>query len=345
MKLLVALMAAGLVFTSCDQPNSKSGKSKAVNETNANSYMDAMEFLRAKKEYTKLVEIIEANGLQDEFMKEEDSTIFAPTNKGFATISESNFDALLKNKAIAERIIKHHIVKGKLNNEALKAKDEVVTKLGETVPVKKTNFGGLAEADVVSPNNGFKYGFVHGINRVLMPLGEAKPDEKFPDEKVPDEQQQEQGKVPDEQQQEQGKVPDEQQQEQGKVPDEQQQEQEQQQDEKFPDEKVPDEKFPDEKVPDEKVPDEQQQEQGKVPDEQQQEQQEQQQHEKFPDEKVPDEKFPDEKVPDEKFPDEKVPDEKVPDEQQQEQGKIPDEQQQEQQQEQGQEQGQDQQQD
>ena len=244
MKLLVALLACGVAFTGCNQSDGGGSKSKAVNETSTGNYMDAMEFLRAKKEYTKLVEIIEANGLQDEFMKEEESTVFAPTNKGFETLTDESFDQLLKNKEIAERIIRHHIVSGKLSNADLKAKDEVVTKLGETVAVKKTNFGGLAEADVVSPNNGYRYGYVHGINRVLMPLGETKGDEKFPDEKVPQEQQQEQGKVPDEQQQEQ-------QQEQGK------------------------ETKGDEKFPDEKVPQEQQQEQGKIPDEQQQEQQEQ----------------------------------------------------------------------
>ena len=328
MKLLVALLACGVAFTGCNQSDGGGSKSKAVNETSTGNYMDAMEFLRAKKEYTKLVEIIEANGLQDEFMKEEESTVFAPTNKGFETLTDESFDQLLKNKEIAERIIRHHIVSGKLSNADLKAKDEVVTKMGETVAVKKTNFGGLAEADVVSPNNGYRYGYVHGINRVLMPLGETKGetkgDEKSPDEKVPQEQQQEQGKVPDEQQQEQQqeqgketkgdekfpdeKVPQEQQQEQGKVPDEQQQEQQQEQGK---------ETKGDEKFPDEKVPQEQQQEQGKVPDEQQQEQQQEQGKETKGDEKFPDEK--------------------VPQEQQQEQGKIPDEQQQEQQ-EQGQEQ-------
>ena len=293
MKLLVALLACGVAFTGCNQSDGNSSKkSSVVNETNASNYMDAMEFLRAKKEYTKLVEIIEANGLQDEFMKEEESTVFAPTNKGFESMSDASFDQLLKNKEIAEKIIRHHIVSGKLSNADLKAKDEVVTKLGETVAVKKTNFGGLAEADVVSPNNGYKYGYVHGINRVLMPLGETKGetkgDEKFPDEKAPQEQQQEQGKIPDEQQQEQQqeqgketkgdekfpdeKAPQEQQQEQGKIPDEQQQEQQQEQGK----ETKGQETKGDEKFPDEKAPQEQQQEQGKIPDEQQQEQQQEQ---------------------------------------------------------------------
>ena len=138
MKLLVALLACGVAFTGCNQSDGGGSKSKAVNETSTGNYMDAMEFLRAKKEYTKLVEIIEANGLQDEFMKEEESTVFAPTNKGFETLTDESFDQLLKNKEIAERIIRHHIVSGKLSNADLKAKDEVVTKLGETVAVKKT---------------------------------------------------------------------------------------------------------------------------------------------------------------------------------------------------------------
>ena len=100
-------------------------------------------------------------------------TVFAPTDAAFADI-QSDVDELLKpeNKAKLAKILKYHVVSGKLMAADLKDGQELTTVEGSKLKVSidgdEVMVGNaiVTSADIVASN-----GIIHVIDAVLMPKG------------------------------------------------------------------------------------------------------------------------------------------------------------------------------
>lgn len=98
-------------------------------------------------------------------------TVFAPTDVAFADI-QSDVDELLKpeNKAKLAKILKYHVVSGKLMAADLKDGQELTTVEGSKLKVSidgdevMVGDASITSADIVASN-----GVIHVIDSVLMP--------------------------------------------------------------------------------------------------------------------------------------------------------------------------------
>ena len=136
------------------------------------------------KDHTTLVAAVKAAGLVETLMSAGPFTVFAPTNDAFGMLPAGTVNALVmpENKAKLTKILTYHVVAGKLDADALKAKikegkgtAELTTvaggklwimKKGNNLILKDEN-GGMATItikDVYQSN-----GVIHVIDHVVLP--------------------------------------------------------------------------------------------------------------------------------------------------------------------------------
>jgi len=136
------------------------------------------------KDHTTLVAAVKAAGLVETLMSAGPFTVFAPTNAAFGMLPVGTVESLVKpeNKAKLTGILTYHVVAGKLDADALKAKIKegngtaelttvaggklLIMKKGGKLILKDEN-GGMATisiSDVFQSN-----GVIHVIDNVVFP--------------------------------------------------------------------------------------------------------------------------------------------------------------------------------
>jgi transforming growth factor-beta-induced protein len=120
--------------------------------------------------FETLVTAVKAAGLVEALKGEGPLTVFAPTDEAFAALPEGTLDALLKDREALGRILKYHVVPGRvLAKDAVKL-DAAETLAGERVRIDasssgvKINQARVVKTDVLASN-----GVIHVIDKVLLP--------------------------------------------------------------------------------------------------------------------------------------------------------------------------------
>jgi uncharacterized surface protein with fasciclin (FAS1) repeats len=164
--LVIALVV--LAFTSNTNPE------KTISETVAE-----------KQNLSTLLTALQAADLVEALKGDGPFTVFAPTNEAFANLPEGKLNDLLKpeNKAELAKILKYHVVSGKVYASELKGEQMVATLEGTEIKVSvhspmKGEMEGEAEyANKVMVNNAevtnadimASNGVIHIINNVVLP--------------------------------------------------------------------------------------------------------------------------------------------------------------------------------
>ena len=121
---------------------------------------------------TKLSEYLNASDLKEEILALEDITVFAPLDDAFAALSAKTYYGYLKedNKNKLRNLLNFHFVEGKFYTENITDSIKKVSLNGLDIEIKKVNgilyFNG---AEVVVSDIPFRNGYIHLINRVLIP--------------------------------------------------------------------------------------------------------------------------------------------------------------------------------
>ena len=121
---------------------------------------------------TKLSEYLNASDLKEEILALEEITIFAPLDDAFAALSAKTYYGYLKedNKNNLRNLINFHFVEGKFYTENITDSINTISLNGLGIEIKKVN--GILyfnEAEVVVSDIPFRNGYIHLINRVLIP--------------------------------------------------------------------------------------------------------------------------------------------------------------------------------
>lgn len=136
------------------------------------------------KDHTTLVAAVKAAGLVETLMSDGPFTVFAPTNAAFDMLPAGTVEMLIKpeNKAKLTAILTYHVVAGKLDADALKAKikagkgtAELTTVAGGKLWVMwkdgkfwlKDENGGMASITIKDVYQ--KNGVIHVIDHVVLP--------------------------------------------------------------------------------------------------------------------------------------------------------------------------------
>ena len=115
-------------------------------------------------------------------------TIFAPTDEAFKKIPEADLKALLADKDALTKVLKHHVVEGKVSAaDATKLDGKAAKTLaGDEAAIKvvdgKVTVGGatVTKADVAAGNS-----VVHVVDTVILPAKAEKAEAKKEEKKAP----------------------------------------------------------------------------------------------------------------------------------------------------------------
>ena len=121
--------------------------------------------------FNTLVTAVKKAGLVDALEGDGPFTVFAPTDEAFAKLPEGTVEALLKEPAKLAKILKYHVVSGRVLSTDLKpgkamvdslARQQLTIQAGETgVMVDGAN---VVKADILARN-----GVIHVIDTVVLP--------------------------------------------------------------------------------------------------------------------------------------------------------------------------------
>jgi uncharacterized surface protein with fasciclin (FAS1) repeats len=111
--------------------------------------------------------------LQEDCLQKEPNclTIFAPTDKAFAALSEEQFKKISQPENLV-KVLKYHIVQGVVSEEDVKGKTKV-TMEGSTVQITDTANGSykINDANAKHPSTVASNGVIIEIDKVLLPQG------------------------------------------------------------------------------------------------------------------------------------------------------------------------------
>ena len=136
-----------------------------------------VELASGNSSFSTLVKALKAADLVDTLAGEGPFTVFAPTNKAFASLPKGTLANLLKpeNKEQLKKILTYHVVSGAVTSKDLKSGPvdsveggKITVKVTRTkdkkVSIKLNNKANVVQANVKASN-----GYIHAIDTVIMP--------------------------------------------------------------------------------------------------------------------------------------------------------------------------------
>ncbi len=131
---------------------------------------DLLDTAKSAGNFTTLLAAVDAAGLTDTLKGPGPFTLFAPTDEAFKKIPKATLEKLLKDKDKLAKVLKFHVVAGKLM-----AADVIKLKESDTAAGSKVKFSSkgadvmidkakITKADIVAGN-----GVIHVIDTVIMP--------------------------------------------------------------------------------------------------------------------------------------------------------------------------------
>jgi uncharacterized surface protein with fasciclin (FAS1) repeats len=122
--------------------------------------------------FRTLINAVVVADLFDDLREDGPFTVFAPTDEAFAKLPADELATLLRpeNRAALRKLLKRHVVAGRLTAEALAAHGSPRSLEGTRLAVAANRHGlAVNEATVIKADIACRNGIIHVIDRVLMP--------------------------------------------------------------------------------------------------------------------------------------------------------------------------------
>jgi uncharacterized surface protein with fasciclin (FAS1) repeats len=130
------------------------------------------EVLRADSEFSTLVSLLEATGLDETLAAGGPYTLFAPTNAAFAKVPPATLEALEQDPVALKNLLLYHAAEGTYTSEQLRGMTSLATMLGPSLAINAGCPSGalfVNNAQVVGPDIPATNGIIHAIDSVLIP--------------------------------------------------------------------------------------------------------------------------------------------------------------------------------
>lgn len=119
--------------------------------------------------FSTLVAAIKAADLTATLQGAGPFTVFAPTDEAFKKLPAGTVDALLKDIPKLTKILKYHVVSGKVMAADVMKQKSAKTVEGSDVKIDASNGVKVNDATVTSPDVAADNGVIHIIDTVLLP--------------------------------------------------------------------------------------------------------------------------------------------------------------------------------
>ncbi|MDF1662599.1 MAG: fasciclin domain-containing protein, partial [Planctomycetota bacterium] len=127
--------------------------------------------------FKTLIAVAKAAGLVEALNGTSPLTVFAPTDDAFAKLPKETLDFLLtaEGEATLIKIVKNHVVVGRLSAADLIAKTKVKTLAGTTIRLRSSQAGyTISGSRILKTDLHASNGIVHVIGEVMVPKSPKK---------------------------------------------------------------------------------------------------------------------------------------------------------------------------
>lgn len=118
--------------------------------------------------FTTLVAAVQAAGLVDALKSPGPFTVFAPNDDAFAKLPPGTVQTLVQNPPQLARILKFHVVSGKLTKADLAQLGSVTSLEGSPIPINCSDGFEVKNATVLAPDIEADNGIIHVIDTVIL---------------------------------------------------------------------------------------------------------------------------------------------------------------------------------
>ncbi len=166
---LAAVALVGAVLGACSTMSTMSPRPAPAQPVAANTIVD----VAAKAgTFKTLLAAAQAAGLVDTLKSPGPLTVFAPTDDAFAKLPKGTVESLLKpeNKDQLARILKHHVVPGKVMSKDIAGKRLAAdTAAGTKLPIDARRGVRVGNAHVTTADVEASNGVIHVVDHVILP--------------------------------------------------------------------------------------------------------------------------------------------------------------------------------
>ncbi|HAO13800.1 MAG TPA: fasciclin domain-containing protein [Planktothrix sp. UBA8407] len=118
--------------------------------------------------FTTLVAAVQAAGLVEALKSPGPFTVFAPNDEAFAKLPPGTVQTLVQNPPQLARILKFHVVSGKLTKADLEKLGSVTSLEGSPIPINCSDGFEVKNATVLAPDIEADNGIIHVIDTVIL---------------------------------------------------------------------------------------------------------------------------------------------------------------------------------
>ncbi|MBF2028387.1 MAG: fasciclin domain-containing protein [Oscillatoriales cyanobacterium C42_A2020_001] len=118
--------------------------------------------------FTTLVTAVQAAGLVETLKSPGPFTVFAPNDDAFAKLPPGTIQTLVQNIPQLTRILKFHVVPGRLTQAELAELGVVTSVEGSTIPIDCSENFEVKNATVIAPDIQADNGVIHVIDTVIL---------------------------------------------------------------------------------------------------------------------------------------------------------------------------------
>lgn len=129
---------------------------------------DIVDIAVGNDSFKTLVAAVQAAGLVDALKSPGPFTVFAPTDEAFAKLPAGTIHTLLQNIPQLARILKFHVVAGKLTQADLAQLGTVTSLEGTSIPIDCSDGFEVKNATVVAADIEADNGIIHVIDTVIL---------------------------------------------------------------------------------------------------------------------------------------------------------------------------------
>jgi uncharacterized surface protein with fasciclin (FAS1) repeats len=118
--------------------------------------------------FQTLVAAVKAAGLVETLKSPGPFTVFAPNDDAFGKLPPGTIQTLLQNIPQLARILKYHVVSGKLTKADLENVDSVTSVEGSPIRIDTSDGFEVKNATVLAPDIEADNGIIHVIDTVIL---------------------------------------------------------------------------------------------------------------------------------------------------------------------------------
>lgn len=118
--------------------------------------------------FQTLVTAVQVAGLVDALKSPGPFTVFAPNDEAFAKLPPGTVESLVKSPPQLGRILKYHVVAGRLMKEDLAKLNSVTSLEGSPIPINCSEAFEVKNSTVIAADIPADNGVIHVIDRVIL---------------------------------------------------------------------------------------------------------------------------------------------------------------------------------